>query len=125
MSAMPLIETAAAKATLEGRVRDVRARIAFYASTPAYLIAFESEGYGDVARELQQYSRAQRWEEMPGFVDDTMLDAYAVTGTYDEIAGKLKARFAGCATHLQFAIPAAGAAEQAVLRELLPSLRAG
>ena len=125
MSAMPLIATAADKDTLEGRVRDVRARIAFYASTPAYLIAFESEGYGDVARELQQYSRAQRWEEMPGFVDDKMLDTYAVTGTHDQIAGKLKSRFAGCATHLQFAIPAASAGEQAALRELLASLRAG
>lgn len=124
MGAMPLIATAADKTTLESRVRDVRARIAFYASTPAYLIAFESEGYGDVARELQQYSRAQRWEEMPGFIDDAMLDTYAVTGTHDEIAGKLSARFGGCATHLQFAIPAAGAVEQAVLRELLSSLRA-
>jgi probable F420-dependent oxidoreductase len=123
MSAMPLIATAADTATLAGRVRDVRARIAFYASTPAYLIAFETEGYGDVARELQQYSRTQRWEEMPGFVDDVMLDTYAVTGTYDEIAGKLKARFAGCATHLQFAIPAADAAQQGVLRELLGELR--
>src|SRR5581483_6226286 len=125
MSAMPLIATAADQAALEGRVRDVRARIAFYASTPAYLIAFESEGYGDVARELQHYSRAQRWEEMPGFVDDDMLDSYAVTGTYDEIAGKLSSRFAGCATHLQFAIPAANPAEQALLRDLLASLRVG
>ena len=125
MSAMPLIATAADEATLARRVRDVRARIAFYASTPAYLIAFESEGYGDVARELQQYSRAQRWDEMPGFVDDKMLDTYAVTGTHDEIAGKLKARFAGCATHLQFAIPAASPAEQAALCGLLASLRTG
>jgi hypothetical protein len=74
---------------------------------------------------LQQYSRAQRWEEMPGFVGDKMLDTYAVIGTYDEIAGKLKARFAGCATHLQFAISAASPAEQGMLRELLASLRAG
>ncbi|HEY1797752.1 MAG TPA: LLM class flavin-dependent oxidoreductase [Stellaceae bacterium] len=35
MSAMPLIATAADAATLEGRARDVRARVAFYASTPA------------------------------------------------------------------------------------------
>jgi hypothetical protein len=35
----------------------------------------------------------------------------------DAIAGKLKARFAGRATHLQFAIPAVGEADQAVLRD--------
>ncbi len=123
LTAMPLIATAPDRAALAERVRDVRARIAFYASTPAYLIAFESEGYGAVARTLQQYSREQRWEEMPGFVDDGMLDRYAVIGTYDEIAAKLKARFAGVATHLQFAVPVHGKDDEARLRELVASLR--
>ncbi|HVC51562.1 MAG TPA: TIGR03617 family F420-dependent LLM class oxidoreductase [Stellaceae bacterium] len=124
MSAMPLIATAPDAASLAARVRDVRARIAFYASTPAYLIAFESEGYGEVARGLQAYSRAQRWDEMPGFVDDSMLDTYAVVGTYDEIAAKLEARFARCATDLQFAIPVKDAADEAALRDLVARLRA-
>lgn len=39
MSVMPLIATAADKKGLEVRIKDVRARIAFYASTPTYLIA--------------------------------------------------------------------------------------
>jgi probable F420-dependent oxidoreductase len=125
MSVMPLIATAPDSAALATRVRDVRARIAFYASTPAYLVAFESEGYGEVARKLQSYSRAQRWDEMPGFVDDAMLDTYAVVGTYGEIAGKLEERFGRCATDLQFAIPVSRAADEAVLRDLLADLRAG
>ena len=37
-------------------------------------------------------ANAQRWEEMPALVDDAMLDTYAVIGTYDEIARKLRAR---------------------------------
>jgi probable F420-dependent oxidoreductase len=123
MAVMPLIATAPDRAGLEARVRDVRARIAFYASTPTYLIAFESQGYGEVARTLQSYSRAQRWEEMPGFISDEMLDRYAVIGTHDEIAAKLNARFAGVATHLDFAIPVAGEADKAALRGLLASLR--
>jgi probable F420-dependent oxidoreductase len=124
MAAMPLIATAPDSARLEDRVRDVRARIAFYASTPTYLIAFESQGYGEVARTLQSYSRAQRWEEMPAFIDDAMLDCYAVIGTYDEIAAKLNERFAGVATHLEFAVPVAGEADKAALSSLLASLRA-
>jgi len=123
LAAMPLVATASDRASLAARVRDVRARIAFYASTPAYLIAFESEGYGEIARTLQTYSRAQRWEEMPAFIDDRMLDAYAVIGTYDEIAAKLKARFAGRVTDLQFAIPVAGDADRTALRGLLADLR--
>jgi probable F420-dependent oxidoreductase len=123
MAVMPLIATAPDRTGLEARIRDVRARIAFYASTPTYLIAFESQGYGEVARSLQSYSRAQRWEEMPGFISDEMLDHYAVIGTHDEIAGKLKARFASVASRLEFAIPVATAADRGMLGDLLKSLR--
>ncbi|HEU0218882.1 MAG TPA: TIGR03617 family F420-dependent LLM class oxidoreductase [Stellaceae bacterium] len=123
MAAMPLIATAPDRKGLDARIRDVRARIAFYASTPTYLIAFESQGYGEVARSLQSYSRAQRWEEMPGFISDEMLDHYAVIGMHDEIAGKLKARFAGVASRLEFAIPIVTDADRATLGDLLKSLR--
>ena len=123
MAVMPLVATAPDKAALEARVRDVRARIAFYASTPTYLVAFESQGYGDVARDLQSYSRAQRWDEMPGFISDEMLDHYTVIGTHDEIAGKLNERFSGVASHLEFAIPIAGEADKAALSGLLAKLR--
>jgi probable F420-dependent oxidoreductase len=123
MCAMPLVATAENAAALADEIRDVRARVAFYASTPAYLAAFETQGYGDVARQLQALSRAQRWEEMPVLIDDEMLDAYAVIGTRDEIAGKLKARFAGLATHLEFRIPVTGDADNARLRDLLTALR--
>src|SRR6266849_3482324 len=93
MCVNPLIATAADRAGLVERVRDVRARVAFYASTPAYLPAFETQGDGEIAQQLQALSRAQRWEEMPALVDDEMLDAYAVIATHDEIAAKLKARY--------------------------------
>jgi probable F420-dependent oxidoreductase len=118
----PLVATAPDGSTLDARVQDVRARIAFYASTPAYLAAFETQGYGEIARQLQSYSRAQRWDEMPAFISDAMLDTYAVIGTYDEIAAKLKARYAGLATHLEFAIPVAGEPERERLRGLVASL---
>jgi probable F420-dependent oxidoreductase len=123
MCVMPLVATAENAAGLADEIRDVRARVAFYASTPGYLAAFETQGYGDIARQLQALSRAQRWEEMPALVSDEMLDAYAVIGTHDEIAGKLKARFAGLATHLEFRVPVAGEGDKARLRGLLAALR--
>jgi len=123
MCVMPLVATADNKAALADEIRDVRARVAFYASTPAYLAAFETQGHGQVATQLQALSRAQRWDEMPALVDNEMLDAYAVIGTYDEIAGKLKARFVGLATHLEFRMPVTGDADKARLRELVAALR--
>src|SRR5712671_2877994 len=125
LCAMPLVATAATRASLTERVRDVRARVAFYASTPAYLLAFESEGYGEVAVALQGHARAQRWAEMPDLVTDEMLDAYAVIGTYDEIAAKLRARYADLATSLEFAIPLSEPGDEATLRGLIDSLRQG
>ncbi|HEX3537318.1 MAG TPA: TIGR03617 family F420-dependent LLM class oxidoreductase [Stellaceae bacterium] len=119
----PLVATARDRAVLAERIRDVRARIAFYASTPAYLAAFTTQGYGEVAQQLHAYSRAQRWEEMPAFVSDGMLETYATIGTYDEIAAKLRARYAGVATHLEFAIPVATDSDRNQLRELVESLR--
>jgi probable F420-dependent oxidoreductase len=123
MCVMPLVATAPDRASLPECIRDVRARVAFYASTPAYILAFEHEGDGDVARNLQGLSRAQRWDEMPDLIGDEMLDRYAVIGTYDEIAAKLRARYAGLATALEFAIPLADPADEARLRELLAELR--
>jgi probable F420-dependent oxidoreductase len=123
MCVMPLVATASDRTGLAARVSDVRARVAFYASTPAYVIAFETEGYGEVARALQGLARAQRWEEMSGLISDEMLDAYAVIGTYDEIAAKLHARYRGLATALEFAIPLADARDEATLQALLDDLR--
>jgi probable F420-dependent oxidoreductase len=123
MCVMPLVATAADRRTLADRARDVRARVAFYASTPAYIAAFESEGYGDVARALQGHARAQRWDEMPGLVSDEMLDTYAVIGTYGEVAGKLRARYGQVATAIEFSIPLASTRDEGILRELSAALR--
>ena len=125
MCAMPLVATAPDRAGLAERIAAVRARVAFYASTPAYALAFDSEGYGDIARSLQGLARAQRWEEMPRLVDDEMLDKYAVIGTYEEIAAKLRARYGPLATAVEFAIPLAGAGDEVTLRALLDDLRRG
>jgi probable F420-dependent oxidoreductase len=123
MCVNPLIATAPDRASLAERVRDVRARVAFYASTPAYLAAFETQGHGEIARQLQGLSRVQRWEEMPALVDDEMLDAYAVIATHDEIAAKLKARYGAVATDLELAIPVSTTADAAIARELIAELR--
>lgn len=72
---------------------------------------------------MQGYSRAQRWEEMPGFISDEMLDHYAVIGTHAEIAQRLNDRFGKVASHLEFAIPIAGDTDKATLGDLLKSLR--
>jgi hypothetical protein len=123
MCVTPLVATAPDRATLAERVEDVRARVAFYASTPAYLAAFETDGHGEVARQLQGLARAQRWEEMAALVDDEMLDTYAMIGIYDEIAAKLTARYGALATHLEFTMPLASPADADIVRGLVAELK--
>lgn len=123
VSIKPLIAAAADGSALQHKIRDVRARIAFYASTPAYLAAFEAHGMGELARELQGLSRQQRWEEMPRFISDEMLDLYAVVGTYDEIVGKLERRYGGLVTNVEFSIPVSKAEDEARLRAMVGELQ--
>lgn len=119
----PLICAAPDADALDARVRDVRARVAFYASTPAYRAAFEAHGLGDLAEELAQLARAQRWEEMPARISDDTLHTYAVVGTYDEIGRALRERYGGLVTAVEFSIPVGGAREREILRELVRDLR--
>lgn len=118
----PLVATAATPQALAARVRDVRARVAFYASTPAYRAAFELHGFGALADELKLLSRAQRWEEMPGRISDEVLETYACIGTHDVIADRLAQRYGGLVTHAEFSIAVAGTADEADLRAMLARL---
>jgi probable F420-dependent oxidoreductase len=120
----PLICTAPDAATLAGRVRDVRARVAFYASTPGYRAAFDAHGLTDLADELAKLSKAQRWEEMPPRIPDEVLHTYAVVGTHDEIGRRLLERYRGLVTDVEFSIPAATARERGLLRELVQEIQA-
>jgi alkanesulfonate monooxygenase SsuD/methylene tetrahydromethanopterin reductase-like flavin-dependent oxidoreductase (luciferase family) len=120
----PLICTAPDEATLAARVRDVRARVAFYASTPGYRAAFDAHGLTDLANELARLSKAQRWEDMPPRISDEVLHTYAVVGTYGEIGHKLIERYRGLITDVEFSIPAGTERERDQLRELVKEIRA-
>jgi len=119
-----LIATAPDKEALDAKVRDVRARVAFYASTPAYLAAFKAHGLDDLANELKALSRAQRWEEMPRYISDEVLHTYAVVGTYDEIADKILERYGDIATNVEFSIAVNNDADRKRLRAMTERLHA-
>lgn len=124
VSIKPLVATAPTQDALQKKIADVRARVAFYASTPAYAPAFEFHGLGDLAERLKVLSREQRWEEMPGHIDDEVLHRYATVGTFDEIGDKLIARYGHVATNAEFSIPIANEKDHDTLRELVRRIHA-
>jgi hypothetical protein len=119
----PLVATAANEAELAPKIRDVRARTAFYASTPQYRAAFEHLGLGDLADRLKLLSRAQRWEELPQHISDDMLETFVTIGTYDTIARKLRDRFGKVVTHCEFSIAVKSDADREILRDLAKDIQ--
>jgi probable F420-dependent oxidoreductase len=118
-----LFATARDQASLEREIPNVRARVAFYASTPAYRPAFEAHGLGALADELKQLSKAQRWEEMPAYISDAMLHTYAVVGTYDEIADRILDRWGDLVSTLEFSIPVRSDDDRKTLMRIVDALQ--
>ena len=124
VSMKPLIATAATEAELAPKIRDARARIAFYASTPQYLAAFQHLGLGELATECTVLSKEQRWEELPRYINDEVLDKFAVIGTHDQIARKLCDRFGHLVTNIEFSIAVKSAADRHTLTRLAREVQA-
>jgi probable F420-dependent oxidoreductase len=114
----PLVATGLSAEELALRVRDVRARLAFYISTPSYRPAVEHHGLGDLARKLSLLARAQEWEQMPRHVSDEVLDLFAVIGTHEEIAARLLQRFGDVVTHCEFSIAVTGPGDKERLAQI-------
>jgi probable F420-dependent oxidoreductase len=119
----PLVATAANEAELVPKVRDARARIAFYASTPQYRAAFDHLGLGDLADRLKLLSRAQRWEEMPQHINDDVLHTFVTIATYDTIGRKLCDRYGGVVTNCEFSIAVKNDTDRERLRQLASNIQ--
>ncbi|HEX2889613.1 TIGR03617 family F420-dependent LLM class oxidoreductase [Vineibacter terrae] len=120
----PLVAAAATEAELVPKVRDARARIAFYASTPQYRAAFDHLGLGELADRLKLLSRAQRWEEMPQHISDDILEQFVTIATYDDIAARLCARYGHVVTDCEFSIAVRSEADREILRGLARTIQA-
>ncbi|MGC2755617.1 LLM class flavin-dependent oxidoreductase, partial [Candidatus Binatus sp.] len=83
----------------------VRQQISFYASTRTYKIVLDMHGWGDVAQRLNEKAAKGEWVAMAKEITDEMLDVYTVSGTFDDIADKVKQRYDGLLDRVAFYIP--------------------
>lgn len=74
-----------------------RALLGFYGSTPAYRPVLAAHGWADLQPELNALSKAGRWSQLAGLVDDEMLRTVAVCGTPSEVAAQIRDRVDGIA----------------------------
>ena len=120
----PLVATGPDEETVLRKREEIRGRIAFYGSTPAYAAPLAAHGLEGLAEELNRLSRAQRWSEMPGLIDDAVLERYAIVADHNHVAARLIERYAGLATRLEFSIPVTGPAAAERLQDIVRTLRA-
>ena len=73
----------------------VRMRVGFYGSTPAYWPVFEQHGWEDLGHKLNDMSKKGQWEQMTQEVSDDIVDEFCAVGRFDQIADKIRGRFAG------------------------------
>jgi probable F420-dependent oxidoreductase len=82
-----------------------RQQISFYASTPSYRTVMALHGWEPTAEALSGLAGRGRWEEMPGLIDDEMLETFAVVGTPAQISSALMARYQGLADRMSLYTP--------------------
>ncbi len=95
--AMPFVVTGRDQPELDEALEASRARIAFYASTPAYASILELHGWSSVGQKLTEHSRRQEWQAMAPLVTDAMLETFAVIAPPAELLTAVRARYGGLA----------------------------
>lgn len=83
----------------------VRQQIAFYASTPTYRAVLSCHGWDAVGEELSRLAAQQRWAEMTGLIDDTMVATFAVEADPADLPAALKERYEGLLDRVALYIP--------------------
>jgi len=88
------------------RAKDpVRMQIAFYASTRTYVRVLESHGWGETCTRLNEKAAKGDWGGMASEITDEMLDVFAVTARWDDVATKVRARYTGILDRVALYLP--------------------
>ena len=88
------------EAVIERQRSAIRARLAFYGSTPGYEVIFAASGWPGIGDELNALQRQGNFEAMQQIISDDMLDAFALTSTWEELPQKLLHRFGAIADQI-------------------------
>ena len=83
----------------------VKQQIAFYASTRTYEPVLAAHGWQDLVPALHRKSVEGDWKGMADLITDEMVETYAVTGTYEDIGGKIRERYTGLLDRTAFYQP--------------------
>lgn len=111
---------------LNGAEREAaRAQISFYASTPSYRPVLDLHGWGATGEPLSALAARGKWDEMPRLISDEMLETLAVVGTWESVAGQIRARYAGLLDRVGFYRPFQPGVDEARWQSVIAQIKAG
>ncbi|CAG0933084.1 hypothetical protein TFLX_02890 [Thermoflexales bacterium] len=117
------IATLAFVALNEVEIAAQRQQVAFYASTPSYRPVLELHGWSQIGEELSALARHGKWDEMPKLITDEMLEAFVIIGQWDDLAEKLRAKYAGLLDRVGLYRPFVPGVEDAQWKQLVERMR--
>lgn len=101
-----LLVTGRTKEELEEAREATRRQLSFYGSTRSYSNVMKLHGWADEAEQLHTLSIEGEWDRMVNVVTDEMMDELCAIGTWDQIAGEMRTKYAGTRTLVDFrAVP--------------------
>jgi probable F420-dependent oxidoreductase len=77
-----------------------RIQVAFYGSTPNYAFIFEQLDREGTTEKIRERQRAGDIPGMAAVIDDDLLEQFTTTGTWDEMADLIVAKYDGVATRV-------------------------
>jgi probable F420-dependent oxidoreductase len=115
--------TGANEEEVEKAKAPVRQQLSFYASTRAYHPVLETHGWEETGQKLFRLSMEGNWPEMARGITDEMLEHFAIIGTYDELLPKIKERYQGTVTTLDFGFGVRTASEEERIAHLVGEIK--
>ena len=90
----PVMTAVSDDEAVRARQRDnIRARLAFYGSTPGYGVVFDVSGFPGVGERLNALQRQGDMQGLVATITDDMVDALAVTSTWNDLPNTLLDRY--------------------------------
>ena len=100
-----------------------RRQISFYASTRSYSNVMKIHGWADEAAQLHRMSIEGKWDDMVGLITDDMMEEFCVIGTWDELPAKMREKYAGINTQVNFSAEPKNPDDEAQIKEVIASLK--
>ncbi len=105
LSSTAFVITGQNRDELEAAKAPVRQQISFYASTRTYIGVLEAHGWGDTCYRLNEKAAKGDWAGMAAEITDEMLEVFAVTATYDELADQVRRKYEKYLDRVAFYFP--------------------